>query len=161
VAPSSLSWATLSGSAGGTTPPPPPPGGGSGQVLTATSTGSVLTGGAGNDTLNASQANDTLTGGGGADRFVFGTEPWSPAHITDFTPGQDKIDLSALFAKAGYTGTDPVHDGYLFLESDNNGGTWVRFDRDQAGPNPQWPNFIIDVEHVAPSQISLSDWIIH
>ena len=63
--------------------------------------------------------------------------------------------------RIGEKATIKVPDGYLFLESDNAGGTWVRFDRDQAGPNPQWPNFIIDVEHVAPSQISLSDWIIH
>ena len=135
-------------------------GGSPGKVLTATHVGSTLTGGAGDDTLNASQADDTLTGGAGADRFVFGLEPWSPAHITDFKPGEDKIDLSALFDKAGYAGSDPVREGYLYLQSDGGDGTLVRFDRDGAGPNPQWPNTIIDVEHVAPSQLSLGDWIV-
>jgi hypothetical protein len=139
------------------------PGGGSspGQVFTSQSPGSVETGTAGNDTFNASQGNDTLTGGGGADVFAFKSEPWAPDHITDFTPGTDKIDLSALLAKSGYAGTDPFHDGYLFLQSDGAGGTIVRFDRDASGPNPQWPNTIIDVEHVAPTQFTASDWIFH
>ncbi|MCR5875229.1 hypothetical protein LRS10_14150 [Phenylobacterium sp. J426] len=39
------------------------------------------------------------------------------------------------------------------------GGTKVLFDRDAAGPNPQWPNYIIQIEKVAPAQLSSSDWI--
>lgn len=76
----------------------------------------ALQGDAGNDTLRGGEGDDTLTGGAGqdghtggagADVFVFaaaadivtGTaRDW----ITDFTPGVDRIDLSAVMAGAAY-----------------------------------------------------------
>ena len=162
VSPAGLSWAQLAGGGGSSgSASIGPPATAAGQTLTANAPGSVLTGGAGDDTLNASQGNDTLTGGGGADRFVFATEPWSPIHITDFQPGVDKLDLSALFRAAGYAGFDPVADHYISVESDGRGGSLIGFDHDGAGPSPVWPNRIIDLENVAPSQVSASDWIIH
>jgi hypothetical protein len=145
VSPSGLTWSDLQG---------PPPG----QVLTAANTGAVLSGGAGADTLNASQGLDTLTGGAGADSFAFGKEPWAPVHITDFHLGEDKLDLSALLKQSGYTGADPVKDGFVSFESDGHGGTMVGFDHD--GPNgssPMWPNRIIDLEHVSPTGLTWND----
>jgi len=124
------------------------------QLLVASGSNSVLTGGPGADTIKASEGYDTLTGGGGADVFVFGKEPWAPIHITDFQVGVDKIDLSALFQKSGYTGSDPVADGYVYLLSDGADGTIVRFDRDGTGSNPVWPNTIIDLEHVSPNGLT-------
>jgi beta-glucanase (GH16 family) len=164
VSPAGLTWAQLSGSGGGAggdggggTNPPPTSGG---EVLTSSGPGSTLVGGAGDDTLNASQGLDTLTGGGGADVFVFASEPWAPIHVTDFTPGQDKLDLSGLLRASGYSGTDPIGDGYIYVESDGASGALIRFDHDGGGPNPQWPNTIIDLEGIAPSQVKASDWII-
>jgi len=151
VAPSSLTSAKVFGAAAAT---PTPPTTTTGQVLTSTTAGSLLTGGAGADTLNASDGLDTLTGGAGADRFVFGKEPWAPVHITDFKVGTDALDLSALFKTAGYTGTNPVADHYVFFESDGNGGTVIRFDHDGTGANPVWPNTIIDLEHVSPTGLT-------
>jgi Ca2+-binding RTX toxin-like protein len=88
--------------------------------------------------------NDSLTGGAGADVFRLPSEPWAPIHITDFTPGQDKLDLSALFKASGYTGSDPIGDHYMYVESDGAGGSVLRFDRDAGGSNPVWPNTIVD-----------------
>jgi len=54
----------------------------------------TLTGTAAKDVIFATGHDDTLTGGASADQFIF-----APAHshsadtITDFTPGQDHIDL--------------------------------------------------------------------
>ena len=159
-----LTWAQLSG--GGASPPPPPPpppppgdGGEPGVVLTSGGPGDVLTGGPGDDTLNASRGPDRLTGGGGADRFVFGAEPWDPPHITDFTPGVDRIDLRALFDAAGNAGVDPFADGYLRLIDDGAGGTKVLFDRDAAGPEPQWANYVIHLEGTPPGRLGPGDWI--
>jgi Ca2+-binding RTX toxin-like protein len=68
----------------------------------------LLVGGSGNDTLSAAAGRDTLTGGDGADVFV-----WNFASdigfslrdtITDFTSGEDKIDLSAIDADLGTAG---------------------------------------------------------
>ena len=134
--------------------PPPPPSGG--VVLTATGPYATLTGGVGNDTINASQGGDVLTGGAGADRFVFGKEPWSPDRITDFAVGTDRLDISALLKTAGYTGSDPVADHYVSLLDDGAGGTKLLFDHDGPGPSPQWANYVIQLDHVSASGLTLA-----
>lgn len=68
----------------------------------------VLNGGGGNDRLIGGEGRDQVSGGAGADRFVFGNALHSTAtafdSIRDFVRGTDKIDLSALDAKAGVAG---------------------------------------------------------
>ena len=55
----------------------------------------VLVGGQGDDWLTGGEGDDTLTGGAGADVFVF--EPYHGADtITDFTHGEDLIDLTEI-----------------------------------------------------------------
>ena len=78
----------------------------------------------------------------------------------DFEDNVDKIDLRAVFDAVGYTGTDPFADGYVQLIDDGAGGTKVLFDRDAAGSDPVWPNYILQVENVAPTALTLSDWIV-
>ena len=80
-------------------------------------------GGDGDDTIEGGTADDTLTGGEGADTFVF-----SPDHgfdtITDFTAGEDKIDLSAF---TGITGIDDLicsqggDDAFIYVVHDGGG----------------------------------------
>ena len=64
---------------------------------------------AGNDRLNGNLGNDVLTGGAGNDTFVFNTllnAATNKDTITDFTPGQDKIELSrAIFSALPAEGT--------------------------------------------------------
>ncbi|MBR1151378.1 VCBS domain-containing protein, partial [Bradyrhizobium sp. JYMT SZCCT0428] len=55
-----------------------------------------LTGTDGKDVIFATGNTDTLTGGAGADQFVFRVGDGNDT-ITDFTPGQDHIDLRAFF----------------------------------------------------------------
>ncbi|HEY8571466.1 Calx-beta domain-containing protein [Phenylobacterium sp.] len=119
-----------------------------GRIINSPGPGSTLTGGAGNDTLNASQGSDVLTGGGGADAFTWGREPWSPARVTDFKLGEDRLDLSALFRGAGYTGSDPIADKYVWLLDDGAGGTKLLFDRDGMATGQQWPNYIVHLQNV-------------
>jgi hypothetical protein len=60
--------------------------------------GTQIVGTAGNDILVSSSANETFTGQGGADTFVF-KPGFGQDSITDFQPGQDKIDVDhTLFA---------------------------------------------------------------
>ncbi|MFC3069747.1 family 16 glycosylhydrolase [Phenylobacterium soli] len=166
VAPSSLTAAQVFGgqaptsTTSTTTTQPTAPTAPAGVVLTSSVAGDSLAGGQGADTLNASRGADTLTGGAGADHFVFAHEPWAPAHITDFTAGEDKIDLRGLFQGTGYAGTDPVADHYLTLIPDGNGGTAVLFDRDGAGSGQQWGDYVIDLEHVSPASLTAKDWIV-
>lgn len=130
-------------------------------MLTAQSGGSNLVGGSGDDTLNAGTGPDTLTGAAGADRFVFHQLPWTAGHITDFTHGTDKIDMSALLTTYHYAGTDPIADGYIKLLSDGHGNTWLYFDTDGHGTADQWGTFVMTLDHVAPTSLTLSDFITH
>lgn len=162
-----LTWAQLAAGGGGAPDPGPEPDPDpetppqtSGEVLTSAGPGDTLAGGAGDDTLNASRGSDVLSGGGGADRFAFAAENWSPAEITDFQPGVDRIDLSALFDAVGYAGADAFADRYLILLDDGAGGTKVLFDRDAEGPDPQWANYILHLQGVAPADLTADDWIV-
>lgn len=88
----------------------------------------ILTGGNGNDVLVGGIGNDILTGNEGSDRFVFtslsdggSTQDVETGDIiTDFTPGTDIIDLSALLDSVGYSGSDPISDGTLGFTSQDN-----------------------------------------
>jgi Ca2+-binding RTX toxin-like protein len=69
----------------------------------------TLDGGVGNDVLIGGAGVDVLTGEPGSDTFVFTTAAQSGSgttrdRITDFTPGQDKIDISAFDANTTITG---------------------------------------------------------
>ncbi|MDB5448933.1 MAG: exsH [Phenylobacterium sp.] len=151
VSPTGLTWAQLSGGTSGAGATP-------GQTLTSSQYADTLTGGAGADTLNAGQGPDQLTGGAGPDSFVFGQLPWNAGHITDFTPGADRIDLRQIFQAAGYSGADPITDHYLEFRSDGAGDTQVYVDVD--GPSgSQWPFLITTLDHVTPSQIGAGDWL--
>jgi Ca2+-binding RTX toxin-like protein len=153
VSPAGLTWAQLSGG-GGSQPPPPPPAG-DGQVLTWRQHGDTLSGGAGNDTINASQGPDRLTGAAGADHFVYAKPPWSAGTITDFTPGSDKIDISALLD--AYTGSDPIRDGWMRLDAS---GSDTRLYVDIDGPGGgEWPFLIATLQGVQPGSLSAGDWI--
>jgi VCBS repeat-containing protein len=67
----------------------------------------ALAGTSGKDVIFATGSGDTLTGGASADQFVFapGQHP-SADTITDFMPGQDRIDLR-LFSEVG---SDNIND---------------------------------------------------
>ena len=57
----------------------------------------ALHGGEGDDTLHGGDGEDRLSGGAGRDTFIYRTAAEATGDvITDFTPGEDTIDLSAL-----------------------------------------------------------------
>src|SRR5438093_13689825 len=114
-----------------------------------------LDGGDGNDSISGDYGNDTLTGGAGSDRmtggagndtFLFaegdfgGASTTTADEITDFTGGQDKIDLTqvdantllvgdqafAFVGTAGFSGaTGELRyeqvSGNTYVEGDTNG----------------------------------------
>ncbi|HVA12435.1 MAG TPA: family 16 glycosylhydrolase, partial [Stellaceae bacterium] len=126
-----------------------------GDTITSNDYGSTLIGGTGNDTLIAGHGADTLTGGGGTDSFVFNSLPWNAGQITDFTPGTDKIDISALLSAAGYTGSDPVTDGYVTFVSDGAGDAKIYLNTHD--PSDPWPALITTLDHVAPSGLTAAN----
>jgi len=128
------------------------------NILIANNAGSKLSGGAGNDILIAGRGADLLTGGTGADVFDFDLVPTKAGRITDFTPGEDMIDLRSLFTAVGYKGTNPIMDRYVEFRSDGNGGTGVYFDADGAGSKASWA-LITTVDEISPSTLTIqNDW---
>ena len=65
----------------------------------------------------------------------------------------DRLDLSALFAKAGYHGSRPGMDGYLRLTADGHGGTDVWFNPAHDGGAG---TMIADLSGVAPASINVA-----
>ena len=101
----------------------------------------VIHGGAGDDVIYGGPGADVLTGGAGRDLFVFeavghvGRGAQSD-RITDFTPGEDRIDLSAAIPGLTYIGTDPFSGAGLelrfnpdvgALQADRNGNEQANF----------------------------------
>ncbi|MEH2297956.1 MAG: DUF4347 domain-containing protein [Nostoc sp.] len=87
-----------------------------------------LSGGAGNDIFlvgnddagdysDAGEHNDILYGGSGNDQFIFQTDSTNNI-IIDFNQSEDKLVLTNVFKSRGYTGSNPIADGYLqFVQS--------------------------------------------
>ena len=68
-----------------------------------------LRGGSGADTLNGGGGNDRITGGDGAgDIFQFGPAPIGIDEITDFTPGEDTIQVIGTTGVANQSGSDTL-----------------------------------------------------
>jgi len=72
-----------------------------------------INGGAGNDVINGGSGRDMLAGGTGADTFVYTSVLDAGDTITDFAPGQDRLDIATLLRSVGYFGNNPVADGFL------------------------------------------------
>lgn len=95
----------------------------------------ILIGGAGNDRLDGNGGRDTATGGAGADTFVYDAVGDSAAdaatrdRITDFTRGEDRIDLSGV-GSSRFVGTAAFSGVAGEVRSTSSGGvTLVELDR--------------------------------
>lgn len=70
-----------------------------------------------------------LTGGGGRDEFIYKSFRDVGDRITDFEVGKDKIVLTELLDSLGYSGLDPIADGYVQL-AQRGFGTSIQIDPD-------------------------------
>lgn len=123
------------------------------NMLRANNSGSTLDGAAGNDILVAGRGQDVLTGGAGRDIFRF-DQASGGDRVTDFTRGEDMIDLRSLFAQAGYTGADPIADARLTAKA-GAGGAEIWFDADGAGAVA--PVLVVTLTGVSATALSLQN----
>ena len=82
-------------------------------IAETTSLGSgndILLGGSGNDVLTGGTGNDQISGGTGEDVFVF-SDLMDDDVITDFSVGEDKIDLSAYIGRIDHVRLYAVGEG--------------------------------------------------
>ncbi|HEV8015342.1 MAG TPA: glycoside hydrolase family 16 protein [Stellaceae bacterium] len=133
-------------------------GNGSGDTITSTDFGSTLVGSKGTDTLIAGHGADTLVGGG-HDTYEFNVLPWNAGQIKSFRTATDVLNLTGIFTSIGYTGSDPIADGYLSFQSDGVGNTKVYVN--SHSPSDPWPTLITTLDRVTPSSITSRNWSFH
>ena len=114
-----------------------------------------LTGTDGNDRIIGSQGRDTITSGGGDDTFVYTSVVEAGDIITDFEVGSDKIDLSAVLEGVGFTGLDPIAEGYLGFRS-RGADTILTLDPDGAMGSGRARSFLL-VQEVTSAELNNSD----
>jgi parallel beta-helix repeat protein len=114
-----------------------------------------VVGTSGNDVLTTNGGADTMTGGAGADTFYFQKAPTGVNLITDFTHGQDTLDLHTLLAN--YHGTDPVADQWVKFQSDAT-GTTVYVDTD--GPTGAGA-YVAVAKLAGVTSLVSTDWVFH
>jgi Ca2+-binding RTX toxin-like protein len=74
--------------------------------ITGTAGNDILTGTAHVDFITGLGGNDTLTGGGGSDRFIYTASNQGVDTITDFSPANEVIQITA--SGSGFSGTGLV-----------------------------------------------------
>ena len=94
----------------------------------------IIVGSAGDDIIYGGPGADTLTGGGGNNIFLYTSIRDAGDTITDFVPGKDVLDVGALLTSLGYTGSDPIADGWLRFVALSRNATSVEIDADGPGP---------------------------
>ena len=113
-----------------------------------------LSGTAGDDLILGMEGGDVLRGGDGADHFAYLSLRDAGDTISDFTPGQDKIDLSALTAALRATlgaDADLFATGHLRLH-DAARGVAVQYDAD-GSLGPQAPVTITTLSRLTSSML--------
>jgi hypothetical protein len=104
------------------------------KTFTGTAGRDVITGTPGDDILIGGVGADLLTGGGGNNIFVYSSIRDAGDTITDFGPGKDRIDLSALLASINASPADAYSRGVVKLVA-AGADTWLQIDTDgSAGP---------------------------
>ncbi len=105
-------------------------------VLHGTSDADTIDGTNDDDIFIGYEGADTLMGGAGRDSFVFKSLDDGVDLITDFTPGEDRVEITELLENEfNYTGDDPVADGYVHF-AECFGGAILQIDSDGDGVQP-------------------------
>ncbi|MFZ5527114.1 MAG: ExeM/NucH family extracellular endonuclease [Pseudomonadota bacterium] len=111
----------------------------------------TITGTAGDDVINGGEGADTITTGTGRDVLVYTSLRDGLDTITDFTPGSDRIDLSALLASIGVQADQALSLGVVKLVA-TSAGTQLQIDSDgNAGPAAVRPLALL--RGVTPAQL--------
>ena len=121
------------------------------HAINGTAGRDVIVGTAGDDVITGGAGADTLTGNGGRDAFVYTSTRDVGDTITDFTPNDDRLDMSALLASIGANPATAFSGGVVQLFASGN-NTIVEIDTDGfAGPASPRP--LVTLLNVSPASL--------
>jgi predicted extracellular nuclease len=121
------------------------------KAWAGTSGADVITAAAGDDLVWASVGADLLTGGAGSNGFAYRSMREAGGSITDFVPGKDRIDLSALLASINTASSTAVGRGVVKLVA-AGGNTLLQIDTDGSA-GPVLPRTLVTLRNVSPASI--------
>ena len=121
------------------------------KAWTGTGGADVITAAAGDDLVWASVGADLLTGGAGSNGFAYRSLREAGGTITDFVPGKDRIDLSALLASINTASSTALSRGVVrWVAAGAN--TLLQIDTDGSA-GPVLPRTLVTLRNVSPAQI--------
>ena len=121
------------------------------KAWTGTAGADVITAATGDDLVWASVGADLLTGGAGSNGFAYRSLREAGGTITDFVPGKDRIDLSALLASINTASSTALSRGVVrWVAAGAN--TLLQIDTDGSA-GPVLPRTLVTLRNVSPAQI--------
>ena len=120
----------------------------------------TLDGGRGRDEIEGGLGADTMTGGQGRDSFVYRELVEKEDVITDFAGGAggDILDLADLLDDLGYSGSNPVGDGFVNFSA-SGGDTLVEIDADGSAGGAFGFVTLVTLESILPGDIDSQNLI--
>ncbi|MDP3820857.1 MAG: ExeM/NucH family extracellular endonuclease [Burkholderiales bacterium] len=121
------------------------------KTILGTAGRDVLVGTPGDDAISGGEGADTVTGGAGRDVFAYASMRDAGDAITDFLPGTDRIDMSALLASIGVPTGSAWTTGVVRLVA-SGANTLLQIDTDGSA-GPAAPRLLATLRSVAPSSV--------
>ena len=119
--------------------------------INGTAAADTIVGTPGDDVITGGVGADRITGNGGRDVFVYTSIRDAGDTITDFTPGDDRLDLGGMLASIGANPATALASGYVVLAASGN-NTVVQYDTDGSA-GPSLPRALVTLLNVSPASL--------
>jgi subtilisin-like proprotein convertase family protein len=129
------------------------------DTIIANDFGNTIQAGLGNNTIVTGKGADILYAAqsvGSSDTFIFNALSSTTDTILNWVSGHNTLNMGQLLTSIGYSGSNPITDGWLSFVADAKGGTNVVVD----AHNSAAPQVVVDVIGITPTLLheSTASW---